>query len=343
MNNNKPLVLVEYFGGWWEPMPNKWHTGGRDWREDYPGRIPLLGQYNSQSTMDAEIVAASSHGVDAFNILWYPDTGATPEPTYLNSSLEHFMHSPESHRMKFSIEYCNHEPFDVTEEKQWRAICDYFTDCMKHPSYLRAGDKAYFKVHGLYHFRRQMGGDLSKMRKFIDILRDMAREKGVGELIVSTGVMPDEHKLGRGYFEEYAGIFDAYATYMDLPVGLDMNVVHPYSLLLDKAEQGWEGYGRLGLNYIPYLPAGWDPRPWKDPRPSYAFPDRDQWQSALQSIAESFEKYPSLGIPLADGTVLPAFTIYAWNEYGEGGIVAPTNGEGWMKLEEIAAFKGLKK
>lgn len=29
------------------------------------------------------------------------------------------------------------------------------------------------------------------------------------------------------------------------------------------------------------------------------------------------------------------FTIYAWNEYGEGGIVAPTQGDQAMKLEVI--------
>ncbi len=32
-----------------------------------------------------------------------------------------------------------------------------------------------------------------------------------------------------------------------------------------------------------------------------------------------------------------AFTIYAWNEFGEGGILAPTTGEGFMKLQTISA------
>ena len=30
-----------------------------------------------------------------------------------------------------------------------------------------------------------------------------------------------------------------------------------------------------------------------------------------------------------------AFTIYAWNEFGEGGIVAPTKGRGHMMLQCI--------
>jgi hypothetical protein len=38
--------------------------------------------------------------------------------------------------------------------------------------------------------------------------------------------------------------------------------------------------------------------------------------------------------------VQPAVTIYAWNEYAEGGIVAPTLGEGFAKLQGIAAVFG---
>ena len=70
------LVGVNYFAGWWEPHPNKWHryandTEPRDWRLDYPERVPLLGCMNDQATMDAEIPAAADHGVDFFPILWY--------------------------------------------------------------------------------------------------------------------------------------------------------------------------------------------------------------------------------------------------------------------------------
>ncbi len=63
------LVGVYYFAGWWPQSPNKWTTAGRDWRPDYPGRIPILGQYNDQATMNREILAAAGHGVDFFQIL----------------------------------------------------------------------------------------------------------------------------------------------------------------------------------------------------------------------------------------------------------------------------------
>jgi hypothetical protein len=40
-------------------------------------------------------------------------------------------------------------------------------------------------------------------------------------------------------------------------------------------------------------------------------------------------------LPCSGGAWQPVFTIYAWNEFGEGGIVAPTRGEDFMKLEAI--------
>ena len=48
----------------------------------------------------------------------------------------------------------------------------------------------------------------------------------------------------------------------------------------------------------------------------------------------------NLGFPLPDGALQPAFTIYAWNEFGEGGFVAPTVGDGYMKLEGIKRIFG---
>ena len=65
------LVGVYYFAGWWRDPPNKWITRGVDWRPQYPGRVPILGEYNDQDTMDKEIIAAADHGVDFFQILWY--------------------------------------------------------------------------------------------------------------------------------------------------------------------------------------------------------------------------------------------------------------------------------
>jgi hypothetical protein len=54
----------------------------------------------------------------------------------------------------------------------------------------------------------------------------------------------------------------------------------------------------------------------------------------LQKVKQALDKYPQLGIPTRDGRK-KMFLIYAWNEFGEGGILAPTVGEKESKLEAI--------
>ena len=104
------LVGVNYFAGWWKPLPNKWHdVEGKDWRPRLPGRVPLLGEYNTRGTMDAEIQAAARYGVDFFAILWYYNRdgkAAEPNSLLLERGLMNFMHSPHAHRMRFMVESC---------------------------------------------------------------------------------------------------------------------------------------------------------------------------------------------------------------------------------------------
>jgi len=121
------LVGIYYFAGWWQKSPNKWESGGQDWRPDYPERVPLLGEYNDQPTMDREITAASCHGVDFFQILWYPNGGL------LNEGLRNFTASTNALRMKFTLEFVNHPPFALTNDADWEAACRQWCMAMKHP------------------------------------------------------------------------------------------------------------------------------------------------------------------------------------------------------------------
>jgi hypothetical protein len=92
------LVGVNYFPGWWRPLPNKWHNAqGQDWRPRFPDRIPLLGEYNDQQTMNREIKAAAAGGMDFFSILWYynpPGHEREPHVAMTEAGLTNFIASP---------------------------------------------------------------------------------------------------------------------------------------------------------------------------------------------------------------------------------------------------------
>jgi hypothetical protein len=63
-------------------------------------------------------------------------------------------------------------------------------------------------------------------------------------------------------------------------------------------------------------------------------------KEVLVGVKAGFDTGSNLGLPLPGGGRQKLFTIYAWNEFGEGGIVAPTRGEQSMKLDAIRAVFG---
>jgi len=320
------LVGANYFAGWWEPLPNKWHRHtssqsaqqGEDWRQDFPQRVPLLGCFNNQETMDKEIQAAADHGVDFFAILWYyTREGAEPEPNsrFLNRAVDEFGASPHAHRMSYFIEFCNHPPYEVTTDRQWDECLEIWKPMMAHPNYLRVGDRLVFKIHGAQHFINQNQGDIGRCRKQIASLRDMARSAGLGEMLIGGGVMA---LGGIASGSPIAQLLDFTCTYMDLP-GLERkDDDYPYEILADLSRAARHIHCRDAIPYMPYLPAGWCPRPWPDQRACFQLPDSRQWTLELRRMKEDLRDLPNLGLPLPDGDIQPAFTSYAWNEFGRG-------------------------
>lgn len=335
------LVGVHYFAGWWEPLPNKYTPHGTDWRKNFPGRVPLLGQYNDQPTMDKEIVTAAQFGVDFFQILWYPIEDAKaraasegrpmePHVEKVNEGLRLFLNSPENDKIRFTIEYVNHAPFGIVDDAAWEKTCRMWSDVMRHPSYLRVGGRPVFKIHGLHAFRLQNENDSARVAQRITTLRRIARQAELPDPLIGAGASP----LGIPPAEALEP-FDFVTTYMEVPRLEKQESLYPYEELLKVAEKGWTDYSKhCAKPYIPYVPAGWDPRPWRDPRPSFELPTRQQWQAALKSVALALEQHKNLGLPTPHGRQ-KLFLVYAWNEFGEGGIVAPTHGDGYMKLEAI--------
>ena len=337
------LVGIEYFNGWWEHSPNKWQYKSSDWRNDYPDRIPLLGKYNTQETMDKEIQAAADYGVDFFSILYYYGNNVSDreikDVPYLNAGLEHFMQSSNSNRMKFMVELCNHPPFAIVSDEDWENCIEICINAMKHPSYLRIDGRSVLKIHGGDQFFIDMGHDIDRCKSIIKRIRRKAFEAGIGDLLITVGAYGEEG-IGKTHHFSKINEVDGTMQYMD-PTDLPQKETdYEYELLCDHAKTIRSIRNEDILPYVPYFPAGWNPRPWHDPRATFHFPTRKQWEQGLVGLKNDLINSSNLGFRKKDGTIQKAFTIYAWNEFGEGGIVAPTIGDEYMKLEVIRQVFG---
>ena len=199
--NSSILVGVEYFAGWHSDDPNedKWKYGtGIDFTtmSKYAARKPLLGQYNVQATMDAEINAASSYGIDFFSILWYYWGNAKEVAPIeskasiqrLNRGLQQYQASPNRNKMKFMMEAVNADGrLSITRESAWDSVATVFVNAAKDSSYLRIDGRPVFKIHDASRFYTQLNNDINRCKNVVQNFRQKAKDAGLGEILIAIG------------------------------------------------------------------------------------------------------------------------------------------------------------
>lgn len=331
------LIGINYFNGWNRNDPNRWQRNGRDWRLDYPERIPVTGCYNDVETMYADIEAASEKGVDFFQMLWYVQNPEREKNSRrLNDCFNHYFSCSNNDKIKFVLEFCNHPPYEILTDELWAESVAEWVEIMSHPNCLKIEGKAVFKIHGLNYFYVQCGENVEKFKERIAYLRKVAKDFGVGELIVGAGVMADavnENEI------MLSGLVDYVTTYADFPRIEETKKPYPFTRLTEQAEKGRKIIADSVLSpYVPFVMSGWYPKPWGVNCAQYAYPSEEDWTACLKSVKDALDTDERFHI----AKNVKMFTIYAWNEFGEGGIMAPTVGWGSMKLDCLSKVFGKK-
>jgi hypothetical protein len=278
--------------------------------EEFPDREPVWGwRDDSPEVMERQIDVAADNGLDFFAFCWYWHDNGGPinekaireDPKH--SGMELFMQARNNNRMKFCLLVANHRGFEIKGADAWKQAADFWIPYFKHPRYMTVGGKPLVIIFD------HTGGD----RDGFAYMQEAARKAGLpGVAIAGCHADPSETAY-------------THRTHYNLIPGYTAgSVAHPYSELVKYHEDIWGGTPEQ-----PYMPAvivGWDKRPWERPsdsqRGAWYFPDRtpEQFAAHVRRALAWMDANPD------KTTAERIIMIYAWNEYGEGGYLAPTKG-----------------
>lgn len=325
----RATVGAYYFDGWagksgrwqddpaWTALHPPTHLTKR-LVEEFPGREPIWGWRNDAlEIMERQIDLAADHGIAFFAFCWYwnrdPEkVAADPKHT----GLELFLKARNNHRMQFCLLVANHAGYLFEGPGDWAQAAVGWLPYFKHPQHVTVDGKPLVII-----FNPRNADSQGFAR-----LQAAAREAGLPGVAIA-GCGGGDPETGFTHSTHY-NIVPGYAA---------GSQQRPFSELIEAHRRAWRGSAEQP--YMPALSVGWDKRPWEGERglgqkPGWYFPDRtpEQFAAGLESAIRWMDEH-------ADETTAERIVLlFAWNEYGEGGYLAPTKDD-----PEGAYLKAVKK
>ena len=328
-------VAAYYFPAWHKDPLFPGESG--EWpslknaRARFPGqqqpKVPLWG-YQDESdpvVMAQKIDAAAGHAVSVFLFDWYWHDQGKWNGTVLENALDKgFLNAPNRSRLKFALMWANHDvgdsPGPITRAG-FDAMTDHIVrDYFSSSSYWKIDGRCYFSIYLLSNFIKGLGG-IEQAKAALESFRNKAKEAGVGGLylnIIDFGIpngSADEVKsLGADSVTSYVWVHK---------VRLDSFPKTDYELVAGKYFAYWDAHKNdYGVPYFPNATMGWDPTPRFPADKAYdgksGYPNSavlwDNSPAKFKSALES-AKIRALTLPPGQRVV----TVYAWNEWTEGG------------------------
>lgn len=342
----KPLVGVYYFPGWHrtggekgKPPYNK-SSDGSEWRNAimkaaHPRAVCGFYDDANPKVWDYFNRWMTGHGIDFIAFDWYYNDGQE----YLADSLDGgFLPSDPDPKLKYCLHWCNHggpwwlKPLDQSTDKLLKMIdlaCDKH---FKRANYLRIDGKPVFMIYENDTLR-----GFGDVKSNLAAMRQRAAERGLpGLYIVGVYSGADRSQIDMrkscGYDAfcayTYAWMRGPKVTwdsktydYKDITENIVANV-HPYLARVAKTD---------GIPYWPTTFSGWDDRP------------RAGLENGLVLLGNTPEQFGRM-FKSALGHVNPASPVVmveAWNEWGEGACIEPSEEHGFGYLREIARAVGI--
>ena len=274
---------------------------------EYSEREPVWGwRDDTLEIVERQIDLAAENGIAFFSFCWYfhRDPKAI-ENDPLHTGLQLYLKAKNNHRLKFCLLVANHQGFEIKTTADWKQATELWMPYLTHKQYVRVDGRPLVIIFS------PQGGD----KAGFEYLKESARKAGLPGVAIAA-CNAGNPKMGYTHRTHY-NIIPGYASGPEK---------HTYAELIAAHQKQWHGSSQQP--YIPEVTAGWDKRPWEgrdglNQAKGWYYPDRtpEQFAAFLESAIRWMDKHPEQ--TTSERIVL----VYAWNEFGEGGYIAPTRGD----------------
>jgi hypothetical protein len=326
----------DWFGGIRDTLlkPGPWAYG------PIADREPMLGWYDDrqQTVLDNHILQASSRGISHFAFYYYwKEDGTKPR---LGQNVDLWKTSPNKDLMDYYLYFVADGAYNSTD---WRAnIVPKLIEFMKEPQYKRSkstdpsmNDRPIIGFFG--NMIARLGGTNETLKVELDYLRSESIKEGVGDpILLCNGYRTLSNSMLQGYdgfqplnlagidLDKHPGIAEDYAS--SYPSAWNEFVYKDYST----GTTGYENYE----NYL-FIPGGlnaFDARPWRgvasDSEGDYVYtdPSPNKFKVQLNNVKNYLDTHKRS---------MNMATMYAWNEWGEGGSIEPNTLFGYGYIDAM--------
>lgn len=297
----------------------------------------ILGFYDDSlpEVNDWHIKWAVEAGISFFAFDWYWNRGEKRLSRTLDDG---FLNAKYKDMMGFCIHWCNHSlDWQPTKQSNPDNNLDFSSEaleemikyCAKNyfsqPSYLKIGDRPVFMVWDMKLVIDANGGEDNFKKKVLPKLNAVCKKNGFGNLfIVIVNNQPQKF--------DKTGIADAVTRYgfaaLSSRTKYQTPGSAPYKEMVELLPGYWERMRTLKTPYIVSTQAGWDDTPR-----TVGTGNNSAWVRTDNTV-ELFEKTLREG-KNAVKPDLPFFIIEAWNEWGEGSFIEPSQKFEFTQLDAI--------
>ncbi len=377
----KTDVMAYYFPNWHvDPQNEKWH--GKGWTEwevlksaqpKFPGhiqpKIPIWGYLDESKpeNMEIKIEAAKEHSVDGFIFDWYWYNAGSYRIKCIE---EGFLKARNCQDVKFALMWANHPPIYVHPANRRDVInktTDLFNDDKKitRKTFIEATNHViehyfcksnYYILDGGLYFSFfcpneliDSFGGIDGCKKMLDDFRDRASKCGYDNLnlVGNANAFPGDTVEEKMITAKKAGFnsvsyhnFGTRDNVSEFP-HCDYNIM--CSNYLNKISGDIIDARKVdGLNYYITASQGNDASPRTVPSEAYEDIGSPFLPICTNNTPENFKKHLRDLKSFADKNKIPLITVYAWNEWTEGGCLEPDEYYKFAYLEAIHDVFGNK-